>query len=120
MSGIIIAPQNLIAVRQGDSFTIYINLKKNCKDIDLTGTVVKMDVREKDSNVLVFTKMAVDEDITNGKVKIVLTPDDTNRSVKDYSTDIQVQMPDGSIHTIFPTDVNKIGTFRITKQITRD
>lgn len=38
MTGRILQNSNVIEVRQGDSFTIRLQLKKACKDMDLTGS----------------------------------------------------------------------------------
>ncbi len=118
MTGYIWPNANLIAVRQGDSFTIRLQLKKGKDEIDLTGANINMQVRKTDDNKLMFDVLATEMDIKKGKVAIILTPSHTNIDVGDYKTDIQVTYADGSVNTIFPADVNKIGTFRVTEQVT--
>ena len=119
MSGRILQNSNLIEVRQGDSFTIRLQLKKKHEALDLTGSRVNMQVRNMQDDTLLFDKLATEVDILAGKVAIVLTPTDTNISVGDYKTDIQITFPDGSVNTIFPADVNRIAVFRVPEQVTR-
>lgn len=109
---------NLIEVRQGDSFTINIQVKQNCKPIDLTGSTMLMQVRDKEDNVM-FTLQGTPIDAINGKMALLLSPTETNIPVGDYLTDIQITGDDGSVNTIFPANVNQLATFRITQQITQ-
>lgn len=109
---------NLIEVRQGDSFAINFWVKRGCKPVDLTGSTTLMQVRNINSNALVFQATGTLVDGLNGKVAILLTPTETSAAVGDYKTDIQVTLADGSVNTIFPANVNQIGTFRITEQVT--
>lgn len=109
---------NIIAVRQGDSFAINFDLKDKCKPVDLTGAVMLMQVRDEGGN-LKFTVHGTPVDIVNGKMAILLTPTQTNIDVGDYNTDIQVTLSDGSVNTIFPSNVNQIGVFRVTEQVTK-
>ncbi len=109
---------NLIAVRQGDSFTINFELKEKCKPVDLTGAEILMQVRDESGN-LMFSVSGTPVDAVNGKMAILLTPLQTKINVGDYNTDIQVTLQDGSVNTIFPSNVNQIGVFRVTEQITR-
>lgn len=118
MTGRILQNSNVIEVRQGDSFTIRLQFKKGCDAIDLTGSKVTMQVRNDAGDVL-LSKLAAEVNIVIGKFALVLTPSDTSIAVGDYNTDIQIQMSDGSVHTIFPADVNRVGVFRITEQVTR-
>lgn len=118
MTGRILQNSNVIEVRQGDSFTIRMQFKKGGEAINLVGSKVTMQVRNNDDAVL-LSKLATEVDIAVGKFAIVLTPSDTSIPVGDYNTDIQIQMSDGSIHTIFPADVNRVGVLRITEQVTR-
>lgn len=110
---------NLITVRQGDSFALNIEIKNKCKPMDLTGATVLMQVREKGSNNLIFSVTGTAVDATNGKVALLLTPTQTGASIGDYVCDIQVTTSDGSVNTIWPANVNQIGTFRITEQVTQ-
>jgi len=116
MSGLITG--NVITVRQGDSFTINIAIRKNCKPVDLTGATLLMQVRDNRNNV-VFTLSGTAVDVVNGKMALLLMPTQTNIAVGDYITDIQLTTADGSVNTIFPANVNQIGTFRITRQVTQ-
>lgn len=109
----------LIEVRQGDSFTINVAVNKCCgQPIDLTGASLLMQVRTT-SGELVFSVSGTDVDVLNGKMALLLTPTETSAEVGDYITDIQLTMADGSINTIYPANVNKIATFRITEQVTQ-
>lgn len=115
MSGRIV--NNLIEVRQGDSFAINFEIKKKCKPVDLTGATLLMQVRDSNNN-LVFAVNGTDVDIKNGKMALLLTPTQTSAQVGDYNTDIQLTTADGSVNTIFPANVNQIATFRVTEQVT--
>ena len=118
MSGRILARSNLIEVRQGDSFSIRLHIKKSHQNLDLSSSKLNMQVRDNEDNI-VINKQADAIDIKSGKMIFILTPEDTNVPVGDYKVDIELSLPDGSINTIFPADVNKIGIFRITEQVTR-
>lgn len=109
---------NLIEVRQGDSFTINLQVKKGCQPVDLTDATVMMQVRDTADNII-FQCYGTPVDVENGRIALIITPGMTAADVGDYSTDIQVTMPDESVNTIFPENVNAVGIFRITKQITR-
>ena len=115
MSGTI--QNNLITIRQGDSFTINLELKNKCKPVDLTGASLLMQVRD-DNNNLMFAVTGTPVDVLNGKMALILTPTQTNIALGDYNTDIQLTLSDGSVNTIWPANVNQIGVFRITEQVT--
>lgn len=115
MSGTI--QNNLITVRQGDSFAINIAVKQNCKPVNLTGATILMQVRDAGGNVM-FAVTGTAVDVVNGRVALIITPTQTNIPVGDYKTDIQITSADGTVDTIFPANVNAIGTFRITPQVT--
>lgn len=109
---------NLIEVRQGDSFTINLEVKdKCCKPINLTGASVLMQVRDSGGN-LIFQVSGTPVDVLKGKVALMITPTMTASPVGEYNTDIQLTTSDGKVDTLFPRDVNAIGTFRITPQVT--
>lgn len=108
---------NLIEVRQGDSFVLSLDCKKGCKPVNLEGATLAMQVRDEGGN-LKFQCLGTDVDAKNGKSALILTPSMTNIPVGDYVTDIQLTLADGSVNTLFPADVNAIGTFRITEQVT--
>lgn len=115
MSGRVI--NNLIEIRQGDSFAMNFQIKNKCQPVDLTGAEMLMQVRDENNN-LMFTLSGTDVDVKNGKMVLLFTPTQTSIPVGDYVTDIQITTADGSVNTIFPADVNQIGTFRITDQVT--
>ena len=115
MSGTI--QNNLITIRQGDSFTINLELKEKCQPVDLSGASLLMQVRDQNNNVM-FSVEGEPVDILNGKMALVLTPSMTNIALGDYNTDIQLTLADGSVNTIWPSNVNQIGTLRITQQVT--
>ena len=116
MTGRII--NNLIEVRQGDSYPINIEVKRDGKPTDLTGATLLMQVRD-ENNTIMFTLAGTDVDVINGKMALLLTPTETSIPVGDYVTDIQITGSDGSVNTIFPGNVNQVATFRITQQVTQ-
>lgn len=115
MSGTI--QNNIITVRQGDSFEINLQIKDGCKPVNVTGATLKMQVRDEGGNV-VFEVTGTPVDTANGKMVLLITPAETNVQVGEYVTDIQLTSANGHVDTIFPPDVNKIGVFRITPQVT--
>ena len=115
MSGTI--QNNLITVRQGDSFAINVCVREGCKPVDLTGATLLMQVRDSGGN-LIFAVTGTEVDVVHGKMALLITPSETSAAVGDYSTDIQLTTADGNVNTIYPANVNAIGTFRITPQVT--
>lgn len=115
MSGTI--QNNLITVRQGDSFVMNFALNGGCKPLDLTGATMLMQVRDEGNNVM-FAVTGTAVDVRKGKMALILTPTQTNIAVGDYKTDVQLTMADGTVNTIYPANVNAIATFRITPQVT--
>lgn len=115
MSGIL--NSSGIVVRKGDSFTIAIRFKTEQGVLDISGARIKMDVKDA-SDTLLFSKSGELTDAINGLAAIELTPQDTNLDVGDYKTDIQITYTNGQVHTIFPQNINKVGYFRITNQVT--
>lgn len=117
MSGTV--QNNIITVRQGDSFALNVEIKNGCKPVNLTGATLLMQVRQKDSGNFVFDVNGTAVDVVNGKMALIITHDITTAvPVGDYACDIQLTGADGNVDTIFPADVNKVGTFRITPQVT--
>jgi hypothetical protein len=109
---------NLIEVRQGDSFTINIAVKDKCgKPINLTGANVLMQVRDSGNN-LIFSVTQTPVDVLKGKVALMITPTMTASPVGEYNTDIQLTLADGTVDTLYPRNVNDVATFRITPQVT--
>ncbi len=119
MTGRIIAGNNLIEVRQGDSFIIRLNFKKMSSEIDLSAAEISMQVRQKNDNSLVFELKAQPVDSQKGIFAFILSPEQTGVDVGDYKTDMQLKTADGSVNTFFPANVNQIGIFRVTEQVTR-
>ena len=116
MSGRII--NNLIEVRQGDSFNIIIQISSCGKPVNLTDNFVRMQVRnEEEEKMFELIGNIVSE--AEGKVVLCITPQQSNIEAGEYKCDIQLETADGSINTIFPHNVNQIGVFRITPQVTR-
>ena len=110
---------NLIEIRQGDSFVITLHLIKQDKDLDLSGSTATLQVRTKD-DTLVWSLEADTVEAASGRLVFCITPQLSNIDLGDYLCDIQLQTADGSINTIFPANVNQVGIFRITKQITKE
>lgn len=110
---------NLIEVRQGDSYPINVCVKKCCEPVDLSKATLLMHVRDTDGN-LMFAVNGTEVDVKTGKMVLLLTPQETNIPVGDYVTDIQLTTADGSVNTIFPANVNQIATFRVTPQVTKE
>lgn len=116
MSGTV--QNNLITVRQGDSFAINLELKEGSKPVDLTGATLLMQVRDVEGNIK-FSLSGTSVDASQGKMALLLTPQETSIDVGDYVTDIQLTLSSGQVNTIWPANVNQIGVFRITEQVTR-
>ena len=118
MTGRILQNGNVIEVRQGDSFTIIMNITKNNSKINLSGARVDMQVRDDEGSVK-FNLSSTPIDAENGKFVLSLAPAHTNIPLGSYKTDIKLITPDGGVNTIFPADVTKIGVLRITESVTR-
>lgn len=115
MSGTI--QNNVITVRQGDSFTLNFEIKNKGKPVDLTGATLLMQARNETGTVM-WTLSGTAVDLVKGKIGLLLSPLQTNIAVGEYQTDIQLTIADGSVNTIWPANVNQIGTLRITAQVT--
>ncbi len=109
---------NLVAVRQGDSFAINICVSENCRPVDLSTAQIRMQVRD-NNNSLLFEVEGTPVDVEHGKVALLLTPEQTNIELGDYKCDIELIREDGEVHTIFPQNINQIGTLKITEQVTQ-
>ena len=118
MTGRILQNGNVIEVKQGDSFTIIMNITKNNSKINLSGARVDMQVRDDEGSVK-FNLSSTPIDAENGKFVLSLAPAHTNIPLGSYKTDIKLITPDGGVNTIFPSDVTKIGVLRITESVTR-
>lgn len=115
MSGKIV--NNLIEVRQGDSFGIMLQVFTCGSQADLSESIVRMQVRN-GQNEKMFELLGDVVDEKNGKIVLSITPQQSNIAVGDYKCDIQLETIEGSINTIWPLNVNQIGVFRITPQVT--
>lgn len=109
---------NVIEVRQGDSFVINVAVHDKCQPANLSGATMLMQVRDKESNNVMFEVSGTAVDVEHGKMALLIEPNNTNIPVGDYVTDIQVTTADGRVNTIFPANVNQVATFRITPQVT--
>lgn len=110
---------NLIEVRQGDSFVINVIIQgDDDENVDLTSSVLLMQVRD-NNDKLMFEVKGTDVDMVDGKMALILTPQQTGIAVGEYVTDIQLTDKNGAVNTIFPANINQTGIFRVTKQITR-
>ena len=74
--------------------------------------------KDKDSGDLMFEVSGTPVDVEHGKMMLYVTPAYSSIPVGDYITDIQITTADGHVNTIFPPNVNQVGTFRITQQVT--
>ncbi|MDO4161874.1 MAG: hypothetical protein Q4D80_02570 [Pseudomonadota bacterium] len=119
MTGKIIPSKNIIEVRQGDTFVIKLQFHKQSAEIDLHDAQIMMQVRRKDDDSLLFSLEALPIEAEKGKFSFVLSPVQTGLAEGEYKTDMQIILNDGSVHTFFPADVNQIGIFRITQQVTK-
>ena len=112
---------NTIEVRQGDNFNIILQVRdKEGEPISILDGSVLMQVRNIETNALIFS---INGDIIperQGVARIKITPKHSKYEVGNYATDIQVTMPNDDIHTIFPKNINQIGTFRITRQVSKE
>lgn len=108
---------NLIEVRQGDSFSITLRVFSNGIPADLSDNVVRMQVRN-NKNEIMFEILGDIVDAKKGLIVLSITPQNSNIAVGDYNCDIQLETDDGCVNTIFPINVNQIGVFRITPQVT--
>lgn len=118
MTGRILQNGNVIEVRQGDSFSIKLKFHRGNDSIDLTNAKLEMQVRNMEDNMLKFSVLGTPIEAQEGLMAILLTPEETKLDVGEYRTDIQLTTSDGQVNTIFPSDVNKIGIFRVTEQVT--
>jgi hypothetical protein len=109
---------NIITVRQGDSFALNLQINDENGPVDLSGAELSMQVRNSD-DLLMFEVQGTTVSSEEGKMVILLTPGQTNIAVGEYKCDIQLLGSDGSVNTIFPANINQIGAFIVTEQVTR-
>lgn len=114
-----ILPQ-MIEIRQGDSFTIRLQFRNDKGFIDITGSLLKMQVRNRNDNKVVMTKIGSLDDAVNGKACLEITSADTKnlQVAGDYIADIQITFANGEVHTIYPQDVNKVAAFVVSQNVT--
>lgn len=115
MSGVI--KNNLIMVRQGDSFNIFLQISTDGTPASLTENIVRMQVRNY-QNDLMFEILGNVINEKEGKLELSITPQQSNIPVGEYKCDIQIENKDGSVNTIFPLNVCQTGVFKITPQVT--
>lgn len=115
MSGRIV--NNLIEVRQGDSFALMLRIHENGRPADLSSTVARMQVRNQQNQKMLDIKGDIIDE-SNGIIVLSITPQHSRIGVGDYKCDIEIETDDGSVNTIFPLNVNQTGVFRITPQVT--
>lgn len=115
MSGVL--HPNGITVRRGDSFTINLHFKDEIGNIDLTGFKLKLSAAT-EKGVKVLEKEGVVSDALHGLAVIELLPKDTDIAEGCYQADIQINLPNGQIHTIYPQNINSLAYLKITPQIT--
>ena len=108
-----------ITIRHGDSFNILMQFKTPQQNFDLTNSEIRMSVRdtEKPQNPII-SKTAEIIDSVNGKARLVITAQDTNINIGEYETDIQITLPNGDVHTIYPQNLSKPAYFIITPDVT--
>lgn len=109
---------NVITVRQGDSFALNLQINDENGPADLSDAELIMQVRNS-GDALMFELVGEKVDATQGKMALLLTPAQTNIAVGEYKCDIQLTGADGSVNTIFPANIHQIGVFVITEQVTR-
>lgn len=111
---------NYIEVRQGDNFTILLQFKDENKPINITGSILKMQVKNKVDLKTVITKQGIIDDGVNGKAHIAILPCDTKKlNVKDeFITDIQITFANGETHTVYPQIINKVASFIVSHHVT--
>lgn len=111
--------RNKIVVRKGDSFDIVMQFRHGeLQPMDLSQCLLKMSVRRQDGDLL-FTKSGEVIDVLSGKARLKLLPDDTDVEPGVYKTDIQLTLKNGDVHTVFPQEINQVGVFVVTEEVTQ-
>lgn len=105
---------NDIYIKKGDSGAI--NLDFN---IDITGSTVYFTAKTSldDSESVIQKTVTTHSNPSEGITSITLTSSDTNISAGEYYFDIQINLADGNVHTVYPSDPNKQGRLHITKGV---
>jgi hypothetical protein len=109
-------------IRRGDSAAIdlvFYDDDENGIKTDITGVQIYFTIRVPTDGEIVLQKItSLHEDPINGISNIELSYIDTDLEPRTYSYDIQIIMPDGQVHTIFPLDPNITGKFFVKKGVT--
>ena len=105
---------NDLYIRKGDSGTI--NLDFN---IDITGATVYFTVK----SAIEDTENTFQKQVTNhtndseGITAISIDSSDTDIAAGEYVYDIQINLSDDQVHTVYPAEPNKVGKLYITKGV---
>lgn len=111
--------RNGITIRRGDSFNIVMQFKAANENFDLTNSEIRMSVRNPQNGKLLFPdKKAELINAKEGKSRLCITAQDTSVTPGEYETDIQIILPNGDVHTIYPQDLCKPAYFVITPDVT--
>lgn len=102
---------NKIYIKKGDSGTINLDFNTN-----ITGATVYFTVKSSiDDTENVLQKTVTNHsDASSGITSISLDSSDTNITAGEYVCDIQINLSGGDVHTVYPSDPNKIGKLYIT------
>jgi|GEM_PF-2141923 len=106
---------NGIFIKQGN--TASFDLKFN---IDITGSTIYFTAKkELKDKIPLISKLIINHlDPVNGLTTIDLAKEDTNCRTGKYLFDIQLALPDGQVHTVFPKGARQMGELIITPTIT--
>lgn len=105
-----------ILIKQGDSYDIVMHFKDKCgKDLDITGAIITLSVKNEESSVLSVNGEIVEP--LKGMAVIKITPLHTAIDVGVYEANIRVVFANGDVHTIFPQDITKNAVFEIVKGV---
>ena len=113
---------DFIEVRQGDNFTIQLQFQdeQSGEYINLTNAALKMQVRQKEDNRVVLTKIGSIDDCEKGKASLNIAPSDTRplNVGGAYITDIQITFGNGEVHTVYPENISKVAAFIVSQNVT--
>lgn len=110
--------RNKIVVRKGDSFDVVMQFRHGeLQPMDLSQCFLTMSVRRQNGELL-FTKIGEIIEVLSGKVRLKLLPKDTDIDPGVYKTDIQLTLKNGDVHTVFPQEINQVGAFIVTEEVT--
>lgn len=105
---------NKIFIKSGDSTKILLDF-----NIDIAGASVSFSVKPNiELAEYIIQKIITNHnDASNGLTQINLSSEDTNIEVGEYVFDIQINLPGGETHTVFPSDPLQTGKFIVTKGV---